>query len=410
VQIESLKIQNFKALKNVEITNLSALSVFVGANGTGKSTLFDVFGFLSDALQGNVTQALARRGGFKEVISRNATGNIAFEIKFRDSSSISLAGAILSTKAPLVTYQLEVGLDDEGRPVIELELLKYRRGQRGQPWRFLDFKRGEGLAIKNEADYGRSNVKEEREFQQLDSPDILAIKGLGQFQRFKQVSSFRRLIEDWHVSDFHIGEARPSQETGYAEHLSTRGDNAALVAQYMFNTHKPAFATVLKKMKLRVPGVETVDATETTDGRIVLRFQDGAFKDPFIARYVSDGTIKMFVYLLLLHDPKPHPLLCVEEPENQLHPELLLELCEEFREYATRGGQVFISTHSPDFLNGVKLNELFWLVKKDGYTEIKRAADDKQIRALLQAGDKLGELWKQGLFAGESPLRRQGKR
>lgn len=405
MQIESLKIKNFKALKNVELTQLSALSVFIGANGSGKSTLFDVFGFLSDALQGNVTQALSRRGGYKEVISRNSDGTIAFEIKFRDSNSTTIGN-----KAPLVTYRLEVGIDSQNRPVVEREVLKYRRGQRGAPWVFLDFTRGRGVAIKNEADYGQTDAKMEREEQQLDSADILAIKGLGQFQRFKQVASFRRLIEDWHVSDFHISEARPSQDTGYAEHLSTRGDNAALVAQYMFMNHKAAFEQVLLKMKRRVPGIETVDAAETTDGRIVLRFQDGAFKDPFIARYVSDGTIKMFVYLLLLHDSKPHPLLCVEEPENQLHPELLLELSEEFREYANRGGQVMVSTHSPDFLNGIRLSELFWLVKKDGYTEIKRAADDLQIKALLEAGDQLGELWKQGLFAGESPIRHSRKK
>ncbi len=60
-----------------------------------------------------------------------------------------------------------------------------------------------------------------------------------------------------------------------------------------------------------------------------------------------------------VRDPKPHPLLCVEEPENQLYPRLLAELAEEFRDYALRGGQAFISTHSPDFLNATQLDEVF---------------------------------------------------
>jgi predicted ATPase len=136
----------------------------------------------------------------------------------------------------------------------------------------------------------------------------------------------------------------------------------------------------------------------------LLRFKDGAFEDPFLARYVSDGTIKMFAYLLLLYDPHPHPLLCVEEPENQLYPTLLLELAEEFRAYAARGGQVFVSTHSPDFLNAVELDEVFWLVKEDGYAKIKRARDDEQIKAFMEAGDKMGYLWKQGFFQGVNPL------
>jgi predicted ATPase len=390
MRIEAVRIRNYRALRDISLTDLGALSVFVGANGSGKSTLFDVFGFLHDALIHNVRHALTMRGGFQEVVSRGQSGPIEIELKFREKEE------------PLTTYHLAVGLAG-GIPVVEREVLKYRRGQYGQPWKFLDFRRGRGQAVTNEAEYGKAGAREKREEQELESPDILAVKGLGQFQRFKQVSAFRRLIEDWHVSDFHISEARPSQEAGRAEHLSPRGDNLALVAQYMFEEHRRDFEKVLGKMSRRVPGVAKVDAVETVDGRIVLRFQDGSFKDPFVARYVSDGTIKMFAYLLMLHDPKPHPLLCVEEPENQLHPDLLRELAEEFREYAERGGQVFISTHSPDFLNGMELGEIYWLSKKDGYTEIRRAEDDARLKRLAAEGDLPGALWKQGLFKGASP-------
>jgi predicted ATPase len=108
-------------------------------------------------------------------------------------------------------------------------------------------------------------------------------------------------------------------------------------------------------------------------------------------------------YLILLYDPNPHPLLCVEEPENQLYPRLLPELAEEFRAYSERGGQVFVSTHSPDFLNATELQEVFWLVKKDGYTQIKRAAEDIQVSAYMHEGDQMGYLWKQGFFEGVDP-------
>ena len=115
---------------------------------------------------------------------------------------------------------------------------------------------------------------------------------------------------------------------------------------------------------------------------------------------MSDGTIKMFAYLVLLHDPRPHALLAVEEPENQLYPELMPELVEEFRDYALRGGQVFISTHSPDLLNAAGLDEIYWLAKKDGYSTIRRAADDNLLSRLVDAGDLPGALWKQGLSEG----------
>ena len=139
------------------------------------------------------------------------------------------------------------------------------------------------------------------------------------------------------------------------------------------------------------------------DGYLTLRFQDGSFKTPFLDRYVSDGTIKMFAYLSLLHDPKPHPLLCVEEPENQLYPQLMVELAEEFRAYAQRGGQVFVSTHSPDFLNAMAIDEVCWLVKSNGCTEIKRAKDSEQVVKYMADGDMLGNLWNQGFFDGVDP-------
>ena len=196
----------------------------------------------------------------------------------------------------------------------------------------MDFSRGAGTAITNESAYGQEGVGEQREDYQLEDPSILAIKGLGQFRAFQVVAEFRNLIENWHISNFHIADARPSAEAGYAEHLSPRGDNVAQVAQYLYQNHQARFQQVLDAMRSRVPGVSNVEAKPTEDGRLVLRFSDGSFEDPFVARYVSDGTIKMFAYLVLLYDPQPHPLLAVEEPENQLYPELLLELAEEFRD------------------------------------------------------------------------------
>ena len=387
MQIETLEIKNYRLFRNAKLEGLPPLVIVVGANGSGKSTLFDVFSFLREALTQNVPQAVARRGGFRELVSRGEKGPIGITVKFRESGG------------RLATYLLEIAAE-EGRPVVHREILRFRRGQYGQPWHFVDFSRGRGTAITNEAVYGEPNVEAERKEYVLDEPGVLAIKGLGQFKEFRIVAEFRSLIENWHISDFHISDARPSAEVGFAEHLSTRGDNVAQVAQYLYEHHLDQFNRVLEVMSQRVPGVTQVEAKPTEDGRLVLRFQDGAFKDPFIARYVSDGTIKMFAYLVLLYDPKPHPLLAVEEPENQLYPELLHELVEEFRDYARRGGQVFVSTHSPEFLNGAQLEEIYWLVKKDGFATVQKASGNELLRHLVAEGDLPGALWKQGLFEG----------
>lgn len=397
MRIEQIRLKNFKMFQDVTVKGIQPFTVLVGTNGSGKTTFFDVFGFLRDCLKDNVRAALTKRGGFKEVVTRgHESETILIELKIRMPLRISEQSSDRT-----VSYLIEIGARQAEISVAH-EQLQYTRFGGGKPFRFIDFQDGAGSAITNELELARGGA-ERREDQRLESPDILAIKGLGQFQRFEAASAIRSLIENWHVSDFHISAARASPDAAVAEHLSAEGENLPLVAQYLYENYRDTFAEILAIMKRRVPGVSDVVPQQTVDGRIVLRFQDGSFKDPFIARFVSDGTIKMFAYLVLLHDPRPHPLLCVEEPENQLYPSLMPELSEEFENYAERGGQVFVSTHSPDFLNAVALNALLVLSKEKGLTVIRKAAEFDQIANLVSEGDQLGWLWRQGLFKGVSP-------
>lgn len=391
MKIERIRIKRFKLFKDIEIRDLSDMCVFLGANGSGKTSLFDVFGFLSDAMKNDLSAAISRRGGFKSVASKEHDGDIEFEIQLRNNA----AGG---KKQPLITYNLCVGLENS-HPVAAKEILSCRQEQSDIPFELLSFSKGRGLAISNEEEY-ETGFREKREELMLDSPDILAIKGLGQFRRFKTVSSLRRVSENWHISDFSISEARLARNVRISDHLTPTGDNLAFMAQYIYQNHRKIFNEILEKMKQRIPGLSRVEAVETPDGRIILQFHDGAFKDPFNARYVSDGVLKMFACLILLHDPKPRPLLCIEEPENYLHPDLLPELAEEFREYANKGGQVFISTHSPDFVNAVRVEELFWLTKTGGFSQVSCAKDDPVVKSLYEAGDQLGCLWTQNYLKG----------
>ncbi|KHD10350.1 chromosome segregation protein SMC [Candidatus Thiomargarita nelsonii] len=399
-QIEQIKVKNFRLYRDLHITDLQRLNVFLGANGSGKTTFFKVFNFLSTCLKDNVTVAVNREGGFKELITRNSDPEknfIEFEIKFRNFEQ--------GEKSPLVTYHLKIGFN-HGKVFIDKEVLKYRRGQRGKPWHFLDYSKGIGSAIKNEQDYDPKS-KEIREDQPLGAEDILALKGLGQFERYKTIKSFRTLLEQWLVSNLQNEEMRKIGDVGADQQLSMSGNNLAQVASFIHEYHPDIFQTILTKMKQRVPGIDKVDIAINEAGQILLKFGDNSFTAPFISKYTSDGTIKMFAYLVLLHDPTPRPLLCIEEPENYLYPTLLRELAAELREYAVRGGQVFVSTHSPDFVDALQIEELF-LVKKEqnqGCSHIFSAKkyDDGQISELYDNGCELGWLWQHDYFKGINP-------
>ncbi len=397
MMIEKIIIKNYKVFKDAVIEDMGNMAVFLGMNGAGKTTLFDVFGFIKQCLNENVTSALQSRGGFNEVRSREQTGDIVFIFQYRNAPK--------KEGGKLYTYELHIGRDmATDRPAVSREILRYKRGnQAGAPWNFVDFKYGAGEAITNEIDL--KNIQDARREQySLASPDILAIKSLGQLKSFPAADSFRKLIEGWYISDFQINASRQTQDIAYSEQVSSSGDNLANAAKYMKDHHPQLFEGLLQKMKERIPGISNVEAKETDDARIVLRFSDGQFKDPFTARFVSDGTIRMFAYLMILADPKRHSLLCIEEPENQLYPHLLQILAEEFRLYSSGNNQVLISTHSPDFISALETPELYYIRKQNGFSTIKKVGTSVLIANLVKDGDKLGNLWNQGLFEQEDIL------
>lgn len=403
MHVQAVSVRNFRALQNVALEDLPGFTVLVGANGSGKSTFVDVFGFLRDCLVGDVRSALQARGGFSNVISRGFE-NEAIVIELKVKLDFLEEGI-----ERLVTYHLEIESGSRGVSVAR-EYLRLRRAQNtGSPYHILDFRHGEGEAVVETADVFNPEVSYqilERDHFTLDKPYGLAIKALGQLRDFNAARQFRDLIENWSVSDFHIADARGEPDAAPAEHLSRTGDNLALYAQFLKEEHPIVFQDLLEKMARRVPGIDEVSAEDTGDGRVVLRFRDSTFDRAFIARSVSDGTVKMFAYLALLADPDPHPLLCVEEPENQLYPSLLGVLAEEFAEYAHRRkgeGQVIATTHSPDFLNAVTLKSVYYITKKEGFSTIRSAASDPNLSALVEAGDLPGWLWREGAFPGVNP-------
>lgn len=396
--IEAIHVEHFKALKSIDLTDLPPLAVFVGKNGVGKTSLFRIFSFLKSCLSQNVHVALRGEGGFhgfKDVITRGVdeSESIVIQLKFY----LTIAG-----KKRLVTYRLEIGLDRR-KPMVRREILRYKRTSvGGAPFHFIDFSHGKGIAVSNEEDFSKPDIELTREKQAVD-PDVLAISSLGQLKRFKAAKAFRELIENWYISDFHINEAQGKKDQELGIHLSRSGDNLPSVALHMKEEHPEIFETVLQKVRNRVPGISDIEAKVSEDGSLLIRYADNAFQDPFFDFNVSDGTIKMFAYLLLLHDPKPYKVLCVEEPENQLYPELMTILAEEFEEYARKGGQVFVSTHSPQFLNAIPLESLFLIEKSQGVSRIMPFTADPLVRGQIEAGeDHAGYLWDQGMFEGFS--------
>ena len=391
-RVESLTVRNYRALRSVSLERLTPLTALLGPNGSGKSTVFDVFAFLSECLSDGIRKAWDRRGRFLELRSRDSTGPIVIELKYRERSE--------PPKSPLITYHLEID-EDRGRPVVSHEFLRWTRGGgAGRPFRFLDYRRGDGEVVT-----GETPEKDDKRFpRRLSGPDVLAVSTLGTLAENPRVIALRTFITDWHLSYLSADDTRGNPEAGAEERLSPNGDNLPNVIQYLREQHPDRLEQIFAAMRRRVPRIERVEAETLADSRLLLRIKDAPFAKPVLSRFASDGTLKLLAYMTILHDPAPPGLIGIEEPENFLHPRLLPELAEECLQAAERG-QLIVTTHSPYFIDGLRSEEVRVLSRgHDGYTQAHRVSKMPGIKAFMDEGAKLGELWMEGHFEHGDPL------
>lgn len=390
-RIEYVRVQNYRALRDVELGEITPLTVLLGPNGSGKSTVFDVFNFLSECFAVGLRKAWDKRNRFREMRTRGRNGPISFELRYRESRDVEPA-----------TYRLAIN-EVEGGPIVEEETISWRRVARnrpGAPYKILSFRNGEGWVIAgSDPKPGDRKIRE-----RLDDPAMLATSTLGQLAKHPRVAALRRFIADWYVSYLSIDDTRGAPEAGAQERLTKTGDNLANVVQYLQEQHPDKLKRIFAILSERIPRLEKVLSEPLRDGRLLLRMKDRPFSEPILAKFASDGTLKMLAYLVVLHAPDPPQFIGIEEPENFLHPRLLPELAEECRR-ATERSQLLVTTHSPFFVTGLRPQELRILYRNDeGYTQVRRASDIEGIPEFIEAGASLSDLWLGDHFGVGNPL------
>src|SRR4030042_6448286 len=387
-RIEYLRVENYRALKSIQLKDIKPMTVLLGPNGSGKSTVFDVFNFLSECFQSGLRNAWDPRGRAKELRTRGQEGPIVIELKYRERPG-----------SPLITYRLAIGERNKG-PYVAEEWLRWKRGSKGRPFSFLDFRDGKGQVVTGDSPEESDSRGEEV----LASPEVLAVETLGQLAKNPRVSALRRFITGWYFSYLTADNTRTTPEAGPQERLSATGDNLPNVIQYLKEQHEERLGDILKTLARRVPKLEKVEADLMADGRLLLQIKDAPFDRPILAKFASDGTLKMLAYLTVLYDPAPPQFIGIEEPENFLHPRLLPELAEECRAAAERA-QLLVTTHSPFFLNSMRPEEVRVLHRDEsGFTQAVRASDINGISEFVAEGASMGHLWLEAHFGLADPL------
>lgn len=400
-KILGIEIKNYGSLKYIKMgklfsdqsgTELGNMVAIIGPSGNGKSTLADAFGFISDCLSTDVESACDanNRGGYDQLISQGSGDPIHFEIYYKENSN-----------SRPITYELTIAQDTLGRPYVKEERLRQRRANQknGRPLSFLYLVEGKGYAFVG-ADGGQSEdgsvVEGERIEVELADTRKLGIVTLGAMKQYSRIELFLDFLKSWYLCYFTPDAARQIQTAAPAPYLNRTGSNLNNVAQYMYRENPKEFKKILEEIQTKIPNIQKIEPVKLKNGQMVLEFWQRGFKEPFFSQRMSDGTLKLFAYYLLLHEHNPRQLVFVEEPENGLYHQYLANLAIEMRRSVSKGyeKQLFVTTHSPFFVNALSPEQVWVLEKQaDGFSTAKQASTYHLVQDMVDEGAMVGDLW-----------------
>lgn len=402
-KILGIAIQNYGSLKDIKMGKLFSdrnaeelgnMVAIIGPSGNGKSTLADAFGFISDCISSDVETACdaKNRGGFDQLITQGGTVAIHFEIYYKEKKN-----------ARPITYELTISKDKNGRAYVKEERLRQRRlGEKhGRPRSFLHLIDGKGYAYEG-AEGGQAEDSEGGSSDgikvpvELSESRTLGIVTLGMMKQYSRIEKFLQFLKSWYLCYFTPDAARQLQTFAPTPYLNKTGSNINNVAQYMYRENPTGFKKILSEIQDKIPNIERIEPMKLRNGQMVLEFFQKGFKEPFFSQRMSDGTLKLFAYYLLLNEGNPRQLVFVEEPENGLYHKYLAGLATEMKRNVGTGytKQLFITTHSPFFVNALTPEQV-WVLEKDenGFSKIKLAGEYKFVNDLISEGVNMGDLW-----------------
>lgn len=399
-KILGIAIQNYGSLKNIQMgklysnqhgTELGNMVAIIGPSGNGKSTLADAFGFISDCLSTDVESACDanNRGGYDQLISQGSGDVIHFELYYKESNN-----------SRPITYELTIAKDKSGRPYVKDERLRQRRpnNKNGRPLSFLNLTDGKGYAFEGKVggqdDDG--SIEGKRELVELSDTRKLGIVTLGAMKQYSRIEMFLSFLKSWYLCYFTPDAARQIQTAAPAQYLNRTGSNLNNVAQYMYRENPAEFKKILADIQTKIPNIKKIEPVKMQNGQMVLEFWQESFDSPFFSPRMSDGTLKLFAYYLLLHERNPRQLVFVEEPENGLYHQYLSTLADEMKKNVGTGfsKQLFVTTHSPFFVNALAPEQV-WVLEKDknGFSTAKQASSYQFVKDLVAEGASMGDLW-----------------
>ncbi|NEQ68649.1 MAG: AAA family ATPase [Symploca sp. SIO2D2] len=393
--IHTLRLQNFLSYGGEgEEIELQPLNVLIGPNASGKSNFIEAMGLLK-ATPTNLTAPIRKGGGMGEWLWKG-----------EKEPPVAKIEAIVDYPEGVMPLRYRVGFTSSNQ---RLELIdeavenKLPNDGENQPYFFYRYQEGYPvLNVKTKPEsqagtaIGRSERRLRREQLIPDQSVLSQRKDPDQYpeltylsKEFSQISLYR----DWHIGRNY--EPRMPQKTDLPEHpLLEDGSNLGLVLnnlQYQLGSRQ-----IIDKLQKFYDEAEEL-SVKIYGGTVQIFIREEGLIQPIPATRLSDGTLRYLFLLALLLDPTPPPLVCIEEPEIGLHPDMMSTIADLLVE-ASRRTQLIVTTHSEALVSSLPPESVLVCERNQWGSHLRRLDSDLLKEWLKEFS--LGHLWRMGEIGG----------
>lgn len=382
VKVSRIAVKNFKSFKELDLDGFQEFAVLIGQNGAGKSNLLSVFSFLSECVTVKDVDAVVEYMGIDRLChAGNESDPIEIAVTFR-LNALKTAQYIL--KIGYERYTADIGDEEyeQYKVIVEEEQLIVSEKVDGKD------------RIRQEIYNKRGMCQLRGKSEQIEETD-LALSIIGRLTRYKEAAAIYEFLKGVRVVNFALTALREDEPACDGATVSHLGYDVKSVALEMQKKYPERFAAVVEHMECAM-GITAIRLQEQFDGHISLAFTQGTREIP--EPEISDGTLSLFAYYVLLEQSLGSSILCIEHPERNISYNALKQLAEVMRKAARKGHvQIVVTSHSAEFISALKLNEVFYVSLVDGKTAIAALGGNKQLKTNLK-DISLGELYTTGFI------------
>ena len=374
-RFRELSIHGFRRLNEVRLS-LHPLSVMIGANGTGKTSVLDILSLLANSAQGRLSESIADLSGLQSVLTYDRAEELRLGISMTVHNYQPLEYA-LSLKPQGVAY------------AISEEKLSQQRLPNPPPFLHID---SHGPDIKYYEVDQKNLVRPNWEYKPLET-------SLSQVPKmFQEPEDFRNRLSS--STFYHVLNVDPRSPVRLPQPMrpatlpGRNGEELVSCLFYLRETERTRFEAIEDALRTAFPRFDRLDFPPVAAGTLALAWRETGFSQPLYMHQLSEGTLRFLWLATLLQSPGLTALTLLDEPEVSLHPELLSLLADLLREASTRT-QLIVATHSDRLIRFLKPEEIVLMDStEDGMSTLTWANEldlDKWLKDY-----SLDELWSNG--------------